>query len=355
MSRCFPYPPPGYYPKGERKEALIESSIKLQKEKEKAKAERKKERHREKKEKKREIKVKDTSEFGHGEKRKREHKDEKSRKGEKDRTDVETKYIEKRREDEAEQLERSNLTEEHGQPVSLQNPCYSSDSTENSNKRRRQESPVNGIRCTHGNILRIRLPSLKIKEPEVDEEKIYAPSKPIREELRSLKLKEPVVDEEKIYSSRKPIREELRSLKLKEPVVSEEKLYSFSKPIQEELRSVVTDVCKHGEEQICSTSGGPGISAQGKLCDAKASTSKSGIPTVESLFKDLVENWVSPPIQSERTDLDELEWLFGRKHPGRERAKVSSDISCTGSANLLPRAQYLPEADIYALPFTVPF
>lgn len=132
---------------------VLTGALKLQKEKEKAKAERKKERHREKKEKKREIKVKDNSDFGHGEKRKRKHKDEKSHKREKDGTNVETKYIEKRREDEAEQLERSNLTEEHGHPVSVQNPCYSSDSTENSNKRRRQESPVNGIRCTHGEFI----------------------------------------------------------------------------------------------------------------------------------------------------------------------------------------------------------
>ncbi|XP_058220114.1 uncharacterized protein LOC131330513 [Rhododendron vialii] len=358
MSRCFPYPPPGYYPKGERSEAaLIEPSIKLQKEREKAETERKKERKREKKEKKRESKVKDASASGHGEKRKRKQKDEKAHKGEKDTADMVGKHIQKRGEDEAEQLERSNLTEEHEQPVSLQNPCYSSDSTENSNKRRRQTSHVNEIRCTQGNILRIRLPSLKLKESEasVNEEKLYSSSKPVR--LPSLKLKEPdaAVTGEKLYSLSKPVR--LPSLKLKEPdaSVNEGKLYSSSKPIQEELRGKGTDLCRGDEEQICSTSGGTGNSAQDKLWTAKGSTSKKGIPTVESLFKDLVENWVSPPLQSERTDLDELDWLFGRKHPVRERVKASNDVSCIGSANLLPRAHYLPEVDIYALPFTIPF
>ncbi|GKG18617.1 hypothetical protein Tco_0372915, partial [Tanacetum coccineum] len=41
-----------------------------------------------------------------------------------------------------EQRERSDLTEEHGQPISSQQPSYSSDSiqnTQNSNKRKRDD------------------------------------------------------------------------------------------------------------------------------------------------------------------------------------------------------------------------
>ena len=42
--------------------------------------------------------------------------------------------------DEAEQLERSDLTEEYGQPINSQNSCHSSESTENSRKRKRDPS-----------------------------------------------------------------------------------------------------------------------------------------------------------------------------------------------------------------------
>ncbi|CAA6666719.1 unnamed protein product [Spirodela intermedia] len=106
MSRCFPYPPPGY----EKSLALIES-IKLQKGREKTEKERKKEKRREKKEKK------DKS------------------KGDKVKTEDKKHGHKKRHQDENEQLERSSLTEEHGCPVAIQNLYDSSDSTQNSSKR----------------------------------------------------------------------------------------------------------------------------------------------------------------------------------------------------------------------------
>ncbi|KAI3734396.1 hypothetical protein L6452_13864 [Arctium lappa] len=62
MSRCFPYPPPGYSRNGATYEALIES-IKLQKETDKAKAERKKQK-RAKKDKKEKEKRKDEEKKG---------------------------------------------------------------------------------------------------------------------------------------------------------------------------------------------------------------------------------------------------------------------------------------------------
>uniref|UniRef100_A0A5B7AVV8 Uncharacterized protein n=1 Tax=Davidia involucrata TaxID=16924 RepID=A0A5B7AVV8_DAVIN len=153
MSRCLPYPPLGYSLKSATNEALIES-IKPQKEREKAKAERKKEKNREKKERKREKKEKrkqNLTEIDHGEERKL--NDEKIQKGEKSSVDFKGGYIQKRREDEAEQLERSGLTEEHGQPIYLQDPCYSSDSTLNSNKRR-HASILNGS-SSHGEFMLI--------------------------------------------------------------------------------------------------------------------------------------------------------------------------------------------------------
>ena len=46
-------------------------------------------------------------------------------------------------EDEAERLEKSDLTEEHEQPTCSQCVCYLSDSTQSSNKRKRHNNSAN--------------------------------------------------------------------------------------------------------------------------------------------------------------------------------------------------------------------
>ncbi|GFZ10447.1 hypothetical protein Acr_21g0010460 [Actinidia rufa] len=201
MSRCFPYPPPGYSAKNDRNEALIES-IKLQKEREKAKAERKKERKREKKEKRRENKEKakqNVSQFGRCEKRKLNDK--------------------------------TTLKWEKDQPVCPQNPSYSSDSTQNSNKRRKA-SPASANRA-HGNVIRIRLPSKKQREPDAS----------VGQERRSS-----------------------TSLRIESTSKNNSEIGGGS--TQREFSSTKTDLCARGftprfdNEQICSTSVGAGIFAE---------------------------------------------------------------------------------------------
>ncbi|KAK9059896.1 hypothetical protein SSX86_020600 [Deinandra increscens subsp. villosa] len=134
MSRCFPYPPPGYCRSGATYEALIES-IKLQKVTDKTKAELKKEK-KAKKEKK---------EKRHKEKRNREDgiKSQKNTNGDSCKvlqktTDCIEAQIKKTKAV-AEVFEKSDLTEEHGQSIGLHQPSYSSDSTQNSNKRKRDD------------------------------------------------------------------------------------------------------------------------------------------------------------------------------------------------------------------------
>ncbi|GAB4852553.1 hypothetical protein Ancab_016766 [Ancistrocladus abbreviatus] len=152
MSRCFPYPPHGYAGKCSSNEALI-LSIKLQREREQAKSDRKKERKREKKEKRREEeKVK-----GKADSEKR-IPEEKLCYDAVIKTQLKGGSNPGKREDELELLEKSGVTEEHGPP------CYSSDSTENSTKRKRPLAPPNSIQG-HGNILRIRLSSQKRENP----------------------------------------------------------------------------------------------------------------------------------------------------------------------------------------------
>ncbi|XP_021815600.1 putative mediator of RNA polymerase II transcription subunit 26 [Prunus avium] len=153
MSRCFPYPPPGYVKKGINDEALIES-IKLQREDGKAKKEKKREKKREKKEKKaRENGELENKKHGH----KKRHKDERHQEDEKGRD------YGKKRKHETENLDKSSLTEEHEHPVGSQN---SSDSTVNSNKRQKQNSYPDG-RHNSASIFRIRLPPQRHKDPEV--------------------------------------------------------------------------------------------------------------------------------------------------------------------------------------------
>ncbi|GAB2219776.1 hypothetical protein Droror1_Dr00007413 [Drosera rotundifolia] len=116
MSRCVPYPPPGYA----RKCASNESLIKLQRENVEARSD-KKERKREKKEKRREQKKAKLS--ADLEKKLAEGK------SAQDNSDGKSKH-------ELELLDKSNLTEEHGRP------CNSSESTENSaGKRKREDGP----------------------------------------------------------------------------------------------------------------------------------------------------------------------------------------------------------------------
>ncbi len=58
-------------------------------------------------------------------------------------------HLQKRIDDETEPLEKSGLSEEHGQPVCSPNVSYLSDSTQRSNKRKRDTSPSSET-CSHG-------------------------------------------------------------------------------------------------------------------------------------------------------------------------------------------------------------
>ncbi|KAM7514045.1 hypothetical protein LguiA_003628 [Lonicera macranthoides] len=244
MSRCFPYPPPGSSGKRLYDEALIES-IKLQREREKSKAERKKEKRRENKEKKREKREK-----------KREKKEKAKLNPSKTSHDQQARKLDESSADYgAEQLERSDLTEEYGQPVDSNNPCNSSDSTQNSNKRKRDSSSSNGDH--------IRTPLQKHKEADA-------------------------------------------------------------------------------------------LASKEQLCSPKDSTPIGSATSFEDEMRRLC--WVFPPLKNEEPEFDDLEWLFRRKIQNSEKKfRSGREVSCCGNSTLWPRAHYLAEADIYTLPYTVPF
>lgn len=76
----------------------------------------------------------------------------------------------------------------------------------------------------------------------------------------------------------------------------------------------------------------------------------------DSLYKVLIEDWVSPPPQFELNDSDDQEWLFeaSKRESGNKILNACRDVLCHESS-LFPRGHYLPEADVYALPYTIPF
>ncbi|KAE8010651.1 hypothetical protein FH972_007004 [Carpinus fangiana] len=322
MSRCFPYPPPGYVKNGIRDDALIDS-IKIQREEEKAKKERKKEKKRVKKEKE---KTREKA-HGNGEIDNKKHRHKKRTREERSQEDQKGGDPLKRRKYETDNLEKSSLTEEHGRPVGSQN---SSDSTLNSNKRQKRSLPSNG-KHDSGSVFRIRLPLQRHKDPEV------------------------LLSKEQPCSS------------------SERTEAAFAQGVYESAPSPGRDPGEH----CCSTSGNvsqqltfklskePFPSSQASKISAHKTepaalpiASGSGSSLLPSPLRYLIQNWVPPPIQSECFESDDLEWLFESKQNGNqavERYEVGTDGLYNQNSTPWPRASYLPEADIYALPFTVPF
>ncbi|KAF5176559.1 hypothetical protein FRX31_033858 [Thalictrum thalictroides] len=79
----------------------------------------------------------------------------------------------------------------------------------------------------------------------------------------------------------------------------------------------------------------------------------------ESAVMSLINRFqfIFPAIDSSTNVDDDQNWLF--EEEAKKRSKlVSDDVAPSGYGNdstWPPRAYYLPEADIYALPYTVPF
>ncbi|KAF3446805.1 hypothetical protein FNV43_RR11985 [Rhamnella rubrinervis] len=176
-SACFtedvsvlPFPPPAYVSKGVCSEALIESIKKnLQKQGEKSKVERKlekrlrKERRKERKENKRKIHGTCTDD------KVKKLDDKKYFPLEKNGANREGAYPRKGIRDEAEQVEKSDVTEEHDQPTCFESSRYFSDSTQSSDKRKRALSSCNGNEIQSGGqtqrpVIRIQLSLRKHKE-----------------------------------------------------------------------------------------------------------------------------------------------------------------------------------------------
>ncbi|KAF9622837.1 hypothetical protein IFM89_034072 [Coptis chinensis] len=132
MSRCLPFPPPGYEKNGLSGEDLVEwikrEREKARREREKAKKERKRAKKRDKEEKSREC-------MGTG-KRQRSH--EKTLQNEMCKVHHDNADNPKRREDETDQSDKSDITEEHEQAQNDHIAYESSDNSRNNKKNKLQ-------------------------------------------------------------------------------------------------------------------------------------------------------------------------------------------------------------------------
>ncbi|XP_024032797.1 splicing regulatory glutamine/lysine-rich protein 1 [Morus notabilis] len=382
MSRCFPYPPPGYEKNGIRDEALVESIKKLQREGEKAKKERNKEKKWEKKEK---DKARENGEAG---KEKQSHK---KRHREEDQESKKGRDHDKKRKLETENLERSNLTEEHGQPVGSQN---SSDSTVNSNKRRNPCSPAESCHNS-GSIIRIRLPLQRHKDPEIlpSKEQSCSASGRTHNAFVQGRPSEPASRQGKEQGEHHPCSTSTRNLSqvAKNSRLSKEHrsttksvdLSQNSRLIKENHCSTTksVDLSQNSrliKEKHCPTTKSVDLSQNSRLIKEKhCPTTKSvdishkaesipmlstsphfpPLPPMVSQYRDLFENWVPPPMQDDCMELGVETWLFKSKQDhknGVERCKDGGDILSHEPSTLWPRAHYLPSVDIFALPYAVP-
>ncbi|KAG7540198.1 hypothetical protein ISN45_Aa07g004450 [Arabidopsis thaliana x Arabidopsis arenosa] len=359
MSRCFPFPPPGYVLNGTRDEAVI---VSIKGAEEKAKKEQKrKERKRDKKEKK--------------DKKDKKERDEKKEKKRKDREGKEggsEKHSHKRRrkedgakvdvshklkESEINCLEKSSLTVERELLQSTsQNSC---DSTLNSNeivpKQKEKQQPLDGrhnnnqkqkekqqpldVRHNNNNdsesIIRIRLPIRRQKDPEVmmtnkDQEK-PGPSRGLKFDSSQLATREPV-NQHPCSTSAPEHASKPREEKRKDPV----------------FRG------KLGKEKISSSATQETYQPPKSLCNCP--------PSMVLQFLNVVENWVPNTIER-RLDLinsEDEECWWSKKKPSSpteicKQLNRNSEIKQVSNSMGWPCARLLPEADVYALPYTVPF
>lgn len=284
----------------------------------------------------------------------------------------------KRKREETEQLEGSSLTEEHGQPLNSQNPSYSSDGTQNSNKRRKQAS-VASVSPGNGNIIRIKMPLQNHKESE-------SPAR--KEQLNSTSARNVQIKESDVKSRQE--QEQLCSTSGRN-----ERIYSGSGlmdlavyPGEDVSRGSKGDVTLRKTNSLhgfpCPSNGFGSISGNTDNCTQSHPQTSVPVPGLCSTPQDkkpqdkkmqkkvskydsLIQNLYQIVIPSEVVDSDGEDWLFGGKRLDTTVVKerkmekqlpVNSSVTCSSSSTLYPlypRARYLEEAKIYALPYTVPF
>lgn len=116
-----------------------------------------------------------------------------------------------------------------------------------------------------------------------------------------------------------------------------------------DIRKVRKENNTHGEQKK------PSSRHQETIGPSKLSSCSRCSPSMAVHFLNLIENFAPDRVESKLTDCEDQEWWLFMKF-GAKRHQVSNQKTNQGSSSTLwPTARFLPEADLHALPFTVPF
>ncbi|XP_062098453.1 uncharacterized protein LOC133804306 [Humulus lupulus] len=419
MSRCFPFPPPSYANKGE----ALDELIKLRKDKEEAKLKRKEHKLQKKLRKERtrnteteksvaDGKVKKNEEEKYPQEKKRgidlydgnlskavveKYPQQKKRKNDlnggnlskvvveekypqqkKRKTELEGRYLSKAVVDESDQLESSDLTQEHEQPTCSGSVSFVSDSTQSHPKKRRLQESLSNDGDSERKIIRIRLRNTASEVHVLKSSGSgHIPSVLTKSEFGKHSLKPcqelPLATPEGRNETKRPglIFKQSQELPLAPQENRESKKHETQnlhlKPARELPLSGTqeSNESKSNEAQKFDV-----LEPDLELSlDARQESKKSrkasktslfidGIQSSDQFYGKLLEPWVLPRLEEEHYDSDEDDWLNGSEQENKQEStihKPANVLSCSRSSHLWPQANYLPEADIFGLPYTVPF
>uniref|UniRef100_M4CD10 Uncharacterized protein n=1 Tax=Brassica campestris TaxID=3711 RepID=M4CD10_BRACM len=302
MSRCYPFPPPGYVRNETRDESLI-GSIKGTKEEVKRDRKHKKD----KKRKERDTEADNSSKKHRHEKRRRKDESANASKKFDDGRGLVTN-------NELECLEKSSLTVELEQQTSSQNSC---DSRPN-----HIQSPL----LPDETSIRVLLHG---KEHEHQDAEVMLTNKDHSESLAHTSANEAPLDP-LIVCQEKRKREITTKLSKEKNTVPLESDRQISKPLGKETRQETV-----GASKLC------------RKCPSSTAVR----------FLDLIENWAPDLVESKLIDTEDQElWLVMKVGAKRHHHQVNNQTTSNGRSSMVwPTARFLPEAELHALPFTVPF
>ncbi|CAN8271232.1 unnamed protein product [Cochlearia groenlandica] len=293
MSRCYPFPPPGYV----RNESLIES---IKGTKEEFKREKRHSKHKKDKKRKERADEAELSKKHHHHKRQR-------------RKDESVKATKKVDDSEVVELrEKSCLTMELELQTSSQNSC---DSTLRSNvgpKQVQSQQTLDGMHNDSASTNEAPRDALRVSS-EKRKDTIFGSPREISAELGKEKKAIPIKDGKSRETKGQP------SMKLGE-----------EKPSSSHQEAIVLS------KQLCSK------------CR----------PSTAALFLNLIENWTPDRVKSKLTDSEDRDlWLLMKSGAKRQHqvSNQTTTINGSSSSTAWPAARFLPEVEVYALPYAVPF
>ncbi|KAJ7967157.1 glutamic acid-rich protein-like isoform X1 [Quillaja saponaria] len=301
MSRCIPFPPPGYLWNGVGGEALVEL-LKLRRERAEAKKDKKKEKRRRKTENKHKT----------DEKIKKKHSHQRKQKQDRSKNAEENSDCQKKREHENHGIDHSSLTEDLEQPI------------------------IPGRVDTN-----ILYPFVTVGRSTQIDFQLHNDQEPIASAVCTTPSRTNLDVLEKYGLAPRLGKEQLRATSGMATVVSRKIDFKDGIALGSSPPAEIEFAAANGFE----------------------TSSKSSF-LMELKFRKLIVNWEPLSLQTEHSEFDDQEWLFERRlsrSPTGQNMTAKEDSSQKMAANeelcrgSYPHARYLPDADIYALPFTVPF